>query len=178
MWWHSGKDHKESALCIQKSCCRHVAGVYVHPRHRAPGDLFINVLDTLDSHRLPCLHLQGVGYQIPLTGAYRQSTRNWRLTSNLYTAELTEMPTLLILRQKTFSELLETTYSNVFVKHWFCEDWCEHTDNQSMRFAQGTSFQASLRPWMPTYEIPGDVTGIGNKCEHPTWMCPAQGEAP
>lgn len=44
-----------------------------------------------------------------------------------------------------------------------------------MHFAQGTSFQASLHPWMPTYEIPGDVTGIGNKCEHSRWMCPCTG---
>lgn len=44
-----------------------------------------------------------------------------------------------------------------------------------MHFARGTSFQASLHPWMPKYEIPGDVTGIGNKCEHPRWMCPCTG---
>lgn len=107
-----GKTTKKALSAYKRPAVGMRAGVYVHPRHRAPGDLFINVWDTLDSHRLPCSHLQGVGYRIPLTGAYRQGTRNWRLTSNLYTAELTETPTLLILRQQTFSELLETTHSN------------------------------------------------------------------
>ena len=34
----------------------------VRPRHRAVGDVFVNVLDTLDSYSLPYLQLQGGSY--------------------------------------------------------------------------------------------------------------------
>lgn len=71
---------------------------------------------------------------------------NWRLLSNLHIMEMTEMPTSLILRQETFSDLLVTTHPNRPGYSDFVEDRCEHTDNHSMNFAQGTFFQASLCP--------------------------------
>ena len=81
-----------------------------------------------------------------LIKAYRQCTRNWRLVSNLHVIELTEMPTSLIPRQQTFSDLLVTTYSNRPGYSDFVEDRCEHTDNHSAHFAQSTFLQASLCP--------------------------------
>lgn len=71
------------------------------------------------------------------------------------------MPTSLILRQWTFSDLLVTTYSNGPGYSDFVEDWHEHTDNHRAHFAQGAFFQASLCPWMPIPEMPPQMTWQG-----------------